>query len=84
MADKTQTVVVIEHHEQTIIRRSRRVEPGEVPGAAECEALTRPLVTTRAEAPTLAGEVMLVSPKISRGGIWKYFRGWLRTIAPRR
>jgi hypothetical protein len=50
MTDKTKTVVVIEHHEQTIIRRSRRtMSSGEVPIALEPGALGQPLAMAQAE-----------------------------------
>ena len=50
MPEKTKTTVVIESHEQTIIRRSwRTIRSGEFPIAAELEALARPLGRAPAE-----------------------------------
>src|SRR5262245_32621313 len=50
MTGKTKTVVVIEHHEQTVIRRTRRtMSSGESPIAVEPGALARPLARSQAE-----------------------------------
>lgn len=50
MTDKTKTVVVIEHHEQTTIRRTRRtMSSGDFPIAVEPGGVARPLARAEAE-----------------------------------
>lgn len=57
MTDKTKTVVVIEHHEQTIIRRTRRtMSSDEFPIAVEPGALVRPLGRAAVETDRIAQE----------------------------
>ncbi|HEY2973140.1 MAG TPA: hypothetical protein VGJ48_11565 [Pyrinomonadaceae bacterium] len=81
MTDKTKTVVVIEHHEQTIIRRSRRtISSDEFPIVAETQALARSLARTQAEP-------VVQAKRQSLGACLKTFamRGapWLRRLKAR-
>lgn len=74
MTDKTKTVVVIERHEQTIIRRSRRMVSGQV---MEDGAVAQPL----GRASVVLSEVMPVSPELSAHRNHRWLGQWLRTIA---
>lgn len=65
MPDKTKTIVIIESHEQTIIRRSRRVISSQLPMQ---RVLARPIGSA-------SGETERLTKREERG-----FVAWCRTV----
>ena len=76
MTEKSRTTVVVESHEQTIIRRSRRaVSSGEFPIAAESGASF--------DAASPVTDVAPVPRELSANQNYGWFGRWLRSAARR-
>jgi hypothetical protein len=80
MPDKTKTVVIIESHEQTIIRRSRRVISSQLPGQGDVSQPDAVLTTSALAGCSIGSASSDATERLAKSER-RWLAAWWRTVA---